>query len=65
MLKTVEEIQQGLRSHRAEIVAAETGLHYNTVRKYAGGRVLRPSLETVQRLSGWLEKQEAVAGATA
>lgn len=63
MLKSLEEIRRALQSHRPEIVAAETGLHYNTVRRYASGVVINPPLESVQRISEWLEKQAAAGAA--
>jgi hypothetical protein len=49
-----EEIREALRAHRLEVVAAETGLAYNTVRRYASGVVIDPPLSTLTALSEWL-----------
>lgn len=54
-MKTLEEIKEGLADHRLEVVAAETGLSYGTVRRYAAGIPTRPAYDTVQLLSEWLE----------
>lgn len=54
----LETIQNALRSHRLEVVAAETGLSYPTVRRYVDGKVTQPPLDTMQRLSDWLEAHE-------
>lgn len=62
-MKTIEEIQEGLTRHRLEVVAAETGLSYGTVRRYAAGIPTRPAFDTVQRLSEWLEQKEPAAPA--
>lgn len=62
-MKGLNEIQKALALHRLEVVAAETGLSYNTVRRYATGVVVSPPLESVQRLSDWLSNHEAVARA--
>lgn len=60
-MKTIEEIQEGLQAHRLEVVAAETGLSYGTLRRYAAGYPKRPAFDTIQRLSDWLEKKETAA----
>lgn len=62
-MKSMEEIREALGRHRLEVVAAETGLSYNTVRRYAAGIPTRPPLESMQRLSEWLAKQETTAEA--
>lgn len=62
-MKTVEEIQQELRAHRLEVVAAETGLSYGTVRRYARGIPTRPPLDTMRRLSEWLSSHEPAGAA--
>lgn len=54
---SLEKIREKLKDHRLEVVAAETGLSYNTVRRYAAGIVTTPPLESVQLISGWLSKQ--------
>lgn len=60
-MRSIEEIRRALQGHRLEVVAAETGLSYNTVRRYAAGVVVSPPLESVQRLSEWLARQEKPA----
>jgi transcriptional regulator with XRE-family HTH domain len=62
-MRDMEQIRRELQDHRLEVVAAETGLSYNTVRRYATGVVTNPPLESVQLLSGWLDKQGAPASA--
>jgi hypothetical protein len=56
-MMTLDEIQEGLAAHRLEVVAADTGLSYGTVRRYASGIVTNPPLRNVQLLSEWLAKQ--------
>lgn len=60
---SMDEIRKALQGHRLEVVAAETGLSYNTVRRYASGVVVNPPMESVQRLSDWLTRQEKAAEA--
>ena len=56
-MRTVDEIAGALKGARLEEVAVETGLSYFTLVRYRARRVVRPSLDTVQRLSTWLDKQ--------
>lgn len=62
-MRSMEQIRKELKNHRLEVVAAETGLSYNTVRRYAAGIVAKPPLESVQLIDGWLDKQGAAASA--
>lgn len=53
MLST-EEIQQALQGHRLEVVAADTGLSYNTIRRLATGKAEQPHYTTLRLVSEWL-----------
>jgi DNA-binding Xre family transcriptional regulator len=55
MLK-IDEIRERLRDRRLTVVADETGLAYDTVRRVAAGKFTNISYETVARLSDYLEK---------
>lgn len=55
-MMTLEEIQKGLADRRLPVVAQATGLHYNTVRKYALGEIVQPSHNAITRLSEYLSK---------
>lgn len=55
---TLQEIQQRLAAHRLEVVAAETGLSFMTVGRYAAGRVRNPPVASVEKLSEWLRANE-------
>lgn len=54
---TMQEIQRALGSPdvRLEEVAADTGLSYSTVARYARGGVSEPPHSVVQKLTAWLE----------
>jgi hypothetical protein len=71
-MMNLTRIQEELRRHRLEVVAAETGLSYNTVRRYASG-VVGELPEDSRRIplswrliSEWLEQraEKTVAAAT-
>lgn len=53
-MMSAEEIQRGLQGHRLEVVAAETGLSYNTIRRLATGRAEQPHYTTLRLVSEWL-----------
>jgi DNA-binding Xre family transcriptional regulator len=50
-----EEIKEKLKDRVVKVVAEETGLHENTVRKMKKGAFETPEYETVRRLSEYLE----------
>lgn len=56
---TLEQIEKALQGHRLEVVAAETGLHYNTVRKYAEGRAVNPPAATMAKLEAFIKARRA------
>lgn len=64
-MRTMEEIRDELKRHRLEVVAAEAGMSYNTVRNYAAGRVRRPRPLYLRALNDWLDRQETEASAAA
>lgn len=64
-MRTLTEIQVELQKHRLEVVAAETGLAYNTVRRYAAAIVKAPPHRCMELLNDWLDEQETKAGAAA
>lgn len=52
---SVKEISERLQDRRLDKVAEATGLHRNTIMKYRDGEVEQPYLDTVQKLSDYLE----------
>jgi hypothetical protein len=64
-MRTLDEMQKELRKHRLEVVAADTGLAYNTVRRYATAVVKDPPHRCMELLNDWLDAQETKAGAAA
>ncbi len=50
----LEKIQEKLKDRRLRIVAAETGLHHNTVYLISKGKG-NPTYETMKKLSDYLE----------
>lgn len=60
-MRTVEEIRKGLEGVRLEVVAAETGLSYGTVRRYARGVETSSRTVSIRLLSDWLDAQERLA----
>lgn len=56
---TPEEIRIVLRDRRLQVVADETGLHYNTVRAVRDGTVARPAWDTIQKLGAYLKGKSA------
>lgn len=63
-MRSLTEIQRELQNHRLEVVAAETGLAYNTVRRYATAVVKEPPHWCMELLNDWLDKQAEGANAT-
>ena len=51
----LEKIRAALADRRLARVAAETGLHENTLRAIANGKNQNPSLETVAKLVAYLK----------
>ena len=49
------EIKEKLKDRKISVVCAETGLHPNTVRKFANGTWNKPEHETVKALSEYFE----------
>lgn len=64
-MRTMEEIRAGLRQHRLEVVAAETGMSYTTVCNYLSGRVKNPRVVYLRVLNDWLDEQETKAASAA
>lgn len=56
-MMTIDEVREKLRDRRLTVVADETGLAYDTVRRVAAGKFVSISYETVERLSEYLEKK--------
>lgn len=54
---TIDEVREKLRDRRLTVVADETGLAYDTVRRVAAGKFINISYETVARLSEYLERK--------
>lgn len=54
-MMTLEQVRAGLQDRKLRIVAAATGLAYDTVWRVATGRMDRVSYETVKVLSDYLE----------
>lgn len=55
---TAQEIMEALAPYRLEAVAADTGLAFNTVRRYASGRVVDPPQSTLSKLTAWIQAEE-------
>ncbi len=56
MFLTLEEIKERLAGKRFCLVAEATGLSYPTIKKLADGEVQNYALDTVRRVSAYLEK---------
>ncbi len=52
---TLEEVQNKLKDRRLKIVANETGLSYDTVRRIAYGHFKDPSYSVIKKISDYLE----------
>lgn len=57
-MMTSAEIREALAGHRLEVVAAETGLAFNTVRRYASGLVVDAPQSTLEKLTAWIRANE-------
>lgn len=55
-MMTLEKIHQSLQDRRLSVVAKETGLHYNTVRKVANDPKQSVSYQVLKKLSDYLSK---------
>lgn len=53
---TIEEVRLRMQDRKIPVVAHETGLHYNTVRRIVADPNFVPSYETVKLLSDYLTK---------
>lgn len=62
-MMSLEEIREALGGVRLEVVAAETGLSYGTVRMIRSGIASNPTLRTLQLLSDWITKNASVGQA--
>ena len=56
---TPEEIEKKLQDRVVNVVAAETGLHPNAVRKIKDGRSKAPSYDLIKKLSDYLEPENS------
>jgi hypothetical protein len=54
----LQQIKDKLKERRLPLVARETGLHYNTVRKIAADADVDVSYLTVKRISDYLEGKD-------
>jgi hypothetical protein len=52
---TIEQIRAALRDRRIGMVAAATGLHYNTVKSVRDSLTANPSYKVLKALSDYLE----------
>lgn len=52
---TLDEIREKLKPYNLRKVAQATGLHYNTVYKYAHGEVKQPGYTTMKKLEEFLK----------
>lgn len=57
---TLEEVREKLRQRKLPLIAQETGLSYQTVRKVAAGDTKQVSYEVVKKLSDQIKKMEAI-----
>lgn len=57
-MKSLEEIRVALQQVRLEVVAADTGLSFHTLSRYAKGKVSDPPMDSIQRISDWIENNE-------
>lgn len=53
-MEVLEKIKLALADRNLSKVAAQTGLHENTVRAIASGKNTNPTLETVEKLLSYL-----------
>lgn len=56
---TPAEIKEKLKDRIPTIVAEESGVHVNTIRKLKTGISKSPSYKTMQKVSAYFEKQQA------
>jgi hypothetical protein len=52
---TIEQIRLALKDRRISMVAAATGLHYNTIRFVRDKRTANPSYKVLKALSDYFE----------
>jgi transcriptional regulator with XRE-family HTH domain len=53
-MELLEKIRLALADRKLDKVAAQTGLHENTVRAIASGKNTNPTLATVEKLAAYL-----------
>lgn len=51
---TLERIRRALSDRNLAKVAAQTGLHENTIRAIAAGKNTNPTLQTIEKLTEYL-----------
>jgi len=54
---TIEQIIEALRDRSLKKVAESTGLSYDTVWRVANGKALKPSHDTISKLSNYLKSR--------
>jgi DNA-binding phage protein len=55
---TLERIRRALSDRNLAKVAAQTGLHENTIRAIAAGKNTNPTLQTIEKLTEYLFRQK-------
>jgi len=55
---TLERIKRALSDRNLAKVAAQTGLHENTIRAIATGKNTNPTLQTIEKLTEYLFRQK-------
>jgi transcriptional regulator with XRE-family HTH domain len=53
-MMTIDEIRAALQDRRLTVIAAQTGLHYNTVSAIKRGEQTNPQYDTLIKLSTYL-----------
>lgn len=59
---TIKEIREGLADRRLTVVARETGLHYNTVRRIAAGECKDCTHRVAMKLASYLNRESTNNG---
>lgn len=57
-IAALEEIRARLHDRKLTVVAAQTGLHYNTVYRIANGTSKDPAYSVIKRLADYLDQEE-------
>jgi transcriptional regulator with XRE-family HTH domain len=53
-MMTIDEIRTALQDRRLTVIAAQTGLHYNTISAIKRGEQINPQYDTMIKLSTYL-----------